>query len=48
MEIGDNIPQKVVDQATSGIYWCYLCDTELDSNHCCTNEECPLYGIPQG
>ena len=59
MEIGDNLnnndsSKNINSQATSGMYWCFLCDYELDANHICWNTDwdgngnpCPNYGIPQ-
>ena len=34
-------------EAQSASRWCYLCGALLDSNKACTDEDCPLYGIPQ-
>lgn len=66
MEIGDNTnsqpigdtatQQSVENQATTGIFWCAVCDFELDENHKCWNTDylgdgsnikCPMYGLPQ-
>lgn len=37
---------KIEDAITNARY-CYLCFSALDSNKACTNQDCPLYGIPQ-
>lgn len=26
---------------------CYLCGATLDANKACTDQDCPLFGIPQ-
>jgi hypothetical protein len=44
---GDNVQQSTPEEAR-GMYYCFLCGAELDENKCCTDEDCPLYGIPQG
>ena len=36
-----------MDEQANGLYYCYLCGATLDESHACTDEECPLFGIPQ-
>lgn len=46
--ITDNIDKLVIEDASRGIYYCFLCGAPLDIDKRCTDLECPLYGIPQG
>lgn len=46
--ISDDIDKSVIEDASRGIYYCFLCGAPLDAEKCCTDPECPLYGIPQG
>ena len=40
------IEDTIFKNATNARY-CYLCFSALDINKACTNQDCPLYGIPQ-
>ena len=37
----------IIEDAITNARYCYLCFAPLDANKACTDETCPLYGIPQ-